>query len=147
MRHAGLIMSALTALKKAAPNVCRTFGRWPLALDVLAKAMTEVGLVPRISLPYVARANFSQLSARARQLEEEVGIESCLGHRPDELSGGQRQRVAIARALVTHPTWPGQFDPTAAQCPTRFASAQVAIPEMHMDPGACLARSLQSVVR
>ena len=50
---------------------------------------------------------------RARVLAEEVGLSSCLRHRPDELSGGQRQRVAIARALVTQSKLVRADEPTA----------------------------------
>lgn len=42
--------------------------------------------------------------ARAKELIDEVGLGSKIGHRSNQLSGGQIQRVAIARALVTDPS-------------------------------------------
>jgi len=38
--------------------------------------------------------------SRARQLLQEVGLESCLEKVPEEMSGGMRQRVALARTLA-----------------------------------------------
>ena len=38
--------------------------------------------------------------SRARQLLQEVGLESCLEKVPEEMSGGMRQRVALARAVA-----------------------------------------------
>lgn len=32
-----------------------------------------------------------------------LGLDHCIGHKPNELSGGQKQRVSIARALVGQP--------------------------------------------
>jgi lipoprotein-releasing system ATP-binding protein len=43
------------------------------------------------------------LTERARQLLEEVGLRERLTHRPGELSGGEQQRVALARALIMNP--------------------------------------------
>lgn len=40
---------------------------------------------------------------RARELLDQVGLSSRVGHRPSKLSGGERQRVAVARALANEP--------------------------------------------
>lgn len=41
--------------------------------------------------------------ARARDLLEQVGLDSRLEHKPSQLSGGEQQRVAVARALANRP--------------------------------------------
>lgn len=50
---------------------------------------------------------------RIVQAMTDVGLESYLGHLPDQLSGGQRQRVAIARALAGSPDLVLADEPTA----------------------------------
>jgi lipoprotein-releasing system ATP-binding protein len=45
----------------------------------------------------------SDLSKRAGELAEILGISHRLNHKPSELSGGEQQRVAVARALINNP--------------------------------------------
>ncbi|WP_396611970.1 ABC transporter ATP-binding protein [Haloferax sp. S1W] len=46
----------------------------------------------------------SELSKRAAEVAEMLGIEDLLDRKPAALSGGERQRVAIGRALVREPS-------------------------------------------
>lgn len=48
-------------------------------------------------------ADEGDLTDRARELLDRVGLSRRLQHRPAELSGGEKQRVALARALVMRP--------------------------------------------
>jgi len=45
----------------------------------------------------------AEITQRARDMLQAVGLLHRANHRPSELSGGERQRVAIARALVNNP--------------------------------------------
>ncbi|MGN1281368.1 MAG: lipoprotein-releasing ABC transporter ATP-binding protein LolD [Succinivibrio sp.] len=44
-----------------------------------------------------------EVTSRATDYLNRVGLSHRLNFRPSELSGGERQRVAIARAIVSHP--------------------------------------------
>jgi len=44
-----------------------------------------------------------EMSRRAKELLDKVGLSERLDHQPSQLSGGQQQRVAIARSLVNRP--------------------------------------------
>ncbi|MBV8226498.1 MAG: ABC transporter ATP-binding protein [Verrucomicrobia bacterium] len=61
---------------------------WATACDNVAFGLEMRGLRRRAA------------RSRARQLLQEVGLESCLEKVPEEMSGGMRQRVALARAVA-----------------------------------------------
>ena len=65
-----------------------------------------------VVLPLLYQGVRSDARQRGRSMLAELGLESRLGHFPNQLSGGQRQRVAIARALVTDPALVLADEPT-----------------------------------
>lgn len=68
-----------------------------------------------IELPMVIekKLNQKEISAKARDIINAVGLESMANRLPREISGGQEQRVAIARALVKNPLVVLADEPTA----------------------------------
>ncbi|MBN1457310.1 MAG: ABC transporter ATP-binding protein [Sedimentisphaerales bacterium] len=64
----------------------------------------QLSVQRNIELPlYYLGWEADKSAKRAKELAEQVGLESRLNHKPTELSGGQMQRVAIARALANDP--------------------------------------------
>jgi ABC-type lipoprotein export system ATPase subunit len=49
------------------------------------------------------RSSTTEITDRAVQLLQHVGLKEFVLYRPGELSGGQRQRVAVVRALINNP--------------------------------------------
>ncbi len=77
--------------------------------------LPQLTALENVGLPLVYRGvPRSQISTRAGEILERVGMADKIGNRPDQLSGGQKQRVAIARALVGDPALVLADEPTGA---------------------------------
>ncbi|MFT5773317.1 MAG: lipoprotein-releasing system ATP-binding protein, partial [Algoriphagus sp.] len=52
---------------------------------------------------FIRNSNEKELSKKAAELAEILGISNRLDSKPATLSGGEQQRVAVARALINSP--------------------------------------------
>ncbi len=69
-------------------------------------------LVPTLAL--ADPPDKKEVSDRARDLFEKVGLEDKIDSRPSQLSGGERQRVAVIRSLINQPKLLLADEPTGA---------------------------------
>lgn len=53
---------------------------------------------------YIGKKDAAQVSRRADELLDVLGISARRDHKPSELSGGEQQRAAVARALINDPS-------------------------------------------
>lgn len=68
-----------------------------------------------VELPMIyAGVDKKEMSERAQDALQWVGLSKYLQHYPNQMSGGQQQRVAIARALVNNPSLILADEPTGA---------------------------------
>ena len=67
--------------------------------------LSRTSALENVELPMFYRGGFSpkELSAKAKNLLDMVGLSGRYHHHPNNLSGGEQQRVAIARSLVNDP--------------------------------------------
>ena len=65
--------------------------------------LPQCTVLENVLIPTLVATGSTDLTARATQLIDQVGLRDRIEHRPAELSGGERQRVAIARALIRQP--------------------------------------------
>jgi lipoprotein-releasing system ATP-binding protein len=113
------LLYIMGALEPPSSGTVTLNGQNPFALEQKALAAfrnKEIGfvfqdhcLLPQCSVlenvltpTLVSRGN-NNVSERAKELLEQVGLADRLDHRPAKLSGGEKQRVSLARALITKP--------------------------------------------
>lgn len=69
------------------------------------RLLPEFTALENVMMPgWIGGKNDNEISERAKQLLEELGLGHRVNHLPSELSGGEQQRVAVARALLNNPS-------------------------------------------
>jgi putative ABC transport system ATP-binding protein len=64
--------------------------------------LPTITALENVSLPLEMRGE-KQVTGKAMELLDRVGLKDRISHYPSQLSGGEQQRVAIARAFITRP--------------------------------------------
>ena len=66
--------------------------------------LPEFTAIENVAMPaLIAGKTLKEVTPKAKQLLEEVGLSHRGDHRPAALSGGESQRVAVARAFIMEP--------------------------------------------
>lgn len=66
--------------------------------------LPEFSALENVMIPgWIAGRSTQDVTKRAKELLELLGLGSRLDHKPSELSGGEQQRTAVARALINDP--------------------------------------------
>ena len=64
----------------------------------------EFTALENVMLPgRIAGKKVKELTPKAKELLQNLGLEGRFNHKPNALSGGEQQRVAVARALMNQP--------------------------------------------
>jgi len=64
--------------------------------------LPTLSAIENVAVPLELRGD-KNVSAKAKELLERVGLGDRMLHYPSQLSGGEQQRVALARAFITSP--------------------------------------------
>ncbi len=98
--------------------------------------MENTLLAPMIEQSWFAfRSHKRELTARATELLQSLGLGHRLKHRPSQLSGGERQRVAIARALMNQPRVLFADEPTGNLDAETGVQIMSVLEALHRDKG------------
>ncbi|MFT3680372.1 MAG: ABC transporter ATP-binding protein [Ferruginibacter sp.] len=75
--------------------------------------LPEFTAVENVSIPgWIAGTKKKQVTDRAVELLNTLGLGGRLDNKPQQLSGGEQQRVAVARALINNPSVVMADEPT-----------------------------------
>lgn len=67
--------------------------------------LPEFTALENVSIPgWIAGRKKKEVTERAMELLETLGLKDRLENKPNQLSGGEQQRVAVARALINNPS-------------------------------------------
>ncbi|MBX2970346.1 MAG: ABC transporter ATP-binding protein [Cyclobacteriaceae bacterium] len=66
--------------------------------------LPEFSALENVMIPgWIAGRSKQEITTRAKELLNMLGLGSRMEHKPSELSGGEQQRTAVARALINDP--------------------------------------------
>lgn len=66
--------------------------------------LSRTTVLDNVKLPLIYSENKSEMTKKAEEVLESVGLGHRLNYFTNQISGGEKQRVAIARALVNNPS-------------------------------------------
>ncbi len=66
--------------------------------------LPEFSAIENVCIPgYIKKTPKEEVTKKAKELLDYLGLSERQQHKPNQLSGGEQQRVAVARALINNP--------------------------------------------